>query len=299
MKKSIPLTLFLIILGTSVLAPVQAQDELVYVAVEPCRIVDTREAGGVITANNFRNFLVSGTLGELAVQGGKADCLDPKAGTGSKPLAISAYVIAVPTGESTSGVLTAYPSDQQPPPVGAGSTVNFVAGQAIGNTTNITLCDPAGSCPTDGEFAILARNTNQHVVVDVQGYFYPLSGDGQVAAGQWGGTGEGIYMDGTTSDISLVTAEVFQEEGSNFFYGTAQFTVSVGGNDPVTQGGQMSGHIQGNAIKGLFGGCITVAPDCFGAAIFDGKLTGDDLYGTVVDLNDGSTFTLTLQRTSP
>jgi len=300
MNKFTLFTLFLIINATIVVTPAQAQDELVYVAVPPCRIVDTRNAGGVIAANDFRNFRVSGTSGELAVQGGEADCLDPKAGTGSKPLAISAYVIAVPTSGSGSGVLTAYPSDQQPPPVGAGSTVNFVAGQAIGNTTNITLCDPAGSCPTDGEFAILARSTNQHVVIDVQGYFYPLNGgDGQIVAGQWGGTGEGIYMDGTTSVINPVTAEVFQEEGSNFFYGAAQFTVTVGDNDPDVQVGQMSGHIQGNAIKGLFGGCITVAPDCAGGAIFDGKVTGDDLYGTVVDLTDGSTFTLTLQRQSP
>jgi hypothetical protein len=270
---------------------------LVYVAVEPCRIVDTRGAGGVIAANNSRNFRVSGTVGELAVQGGESDCLDPKAGTGLQPLAVSAYIVAVPAPGSTNGVLTAYPSNLPPPPAGFGATVNFAASQVIGNTTNITLCNPAGSCPADGEFAILARNTPQHVVIDVQGYFYPLSGDDQVAAGQYEGTGQGIYMDGTTSVITDVTSDISQE--GNFIYGTAQFTVTVGVNDPVTQGGQLSGHIQGNAIKGLFGGCTGPAPECVGAAIFEGKLTGDELSGTVVDLRDGSTFTLTLQRTSP
>ena len=286
------------VIGLILSTHVHAQDDLVYVAVEPCRIVDTRNAGGVITANNFRNFRVSGTLGQLAVQGGTADCLDPKAGTGIKPLAIAAYVLAVPAVGSGSGVLTAYPSDQLPPPVGSGSTVNFAAQQIIGNTTNITLCNPTGSCPTDGEFAILARNTNQHVVIDVQGYFYPLSGgDGLVAAGQYVGTGQGIYMDGTTSEITDVTSNVSQD--GNFIYGTAAFTVRVGVNDPVMQGGQLSGHIQGDAIKGLFGGCTGPAPDCVGAAIFDGKLTGSELFVTVVDLSDGSTFTLTLQRTSP
>ena len=297
MNKSTLLTLLMIILGTTVLAPVQAQDELVYVAVEPCRIVDTRGAGGVIAANNSRNFRVSGTVGELAVQGGESDCLDPKAGTGLKPLAVSAYIVAVPAPGSTNGVLTAYPSNLPPPPAGFGATVNFAASQVIGNTTNITLCNPAGSCPADGEFAILARNTPQHVVIDVQGYFYPLSGDDQVAAGQYEGTGQGIYMDGTTSVITDVTSDISQE--GNFIYGTAQFTVTVGVNDPVTQGGQLSGHIQGNAIKGLFGGCTGPAPECVGAAIFEGKLTGDKLSGTVVDLRDGSTFTLTLQRTTP
>lgn len=182
MRISAFFSLFMIAFGLTGLSPAQAQDDLVYVAVKPCRIVDTREAGGVITANNFRNFRVSGSSGELAVQGGKTDCLDPKAGTGQKPLAISAYVIAVPSPGSDSGVLTAYPSDQQPPPVGAGSTVNFSAQKIIGNTTNITLCDPAGSCPTDGEFAILARSANQQVVIDVQGYFYPVNMNSEIVS---------------------------------------------------------------------------------------------------------------------
>lgn len=169
MKKSVLHVLLIIAFGVTALSPIRAED-LIYVAVDPCRIVDTREAGGAIIVNNFRNFLVSGTLGELSVQGGKADCLAPK--PEQKPYAISAYVIAVPAPGSTAGVLTAYPSDQLPPPVGAGSTVNFAAGQITGNTTNITLCE--SDCPTDGEFAVLARNTDEHVVVDIQGYFYPM-----------------------------------------------------------------------------------------------------------------------------
>ena len=81
--KNFPLfTLFMITLGSCLVTPVMAQDDLIYVPVDPCRIVDTRIAGGAITANTNRNFLVSGTLGELAVQGGQTDCLDPKAGTG-------------------------------------------------------------------------------------------------------------------------------------------------------------------------------------------------------------------------
>ena len=294
MKNLALLPLFVFVFGSTVFVPVNAEDDLLYVAVEPCRIVDTRNAGDAIPANTSRGFLASGTITELAAQGGTADCLNPRAG--SEPLAISAYVLA--TGGSTkNGVLTAFPAGDPDPAPGAGSTLNFAKGQIIGNTTNITLCDPTGAC-TAGDFAILARNTDQNVVVDVQGYFYPLSGgDGQVVAGQYEGTGQGIYMDGTTSVITDVTANVSQE--GTFIYGTAAFTVTVGVNDPVTQGGQLSGHIQGNAIKGLFGGCIGPAPACEGGAIFEGKLTSDELLGTVVDLTDGSTFTLTLQRTSP
>jgi len=166
----------LLVLGATTITPVEAKD-LVYSAVEPCRIVDTRKAGGAILANDFRNFRVSGALGELAVQGGTTECLHPKAAIGQVPLAIAVYVLAVPVRGSGPGVLTAYPSDKQPPPAGSGSTVNFGRGQVIGNTTIITLCDPSsGFCPANGEFAILARNTNQHIVVDVQGYFYAHKG---------------------------------------------------------------------------------------------------------------------------
>jgi hypothetical protein len=172
MKKMIPFV-SAAILTTTALGPAQAQEELIYVAVEPCRIVDTRKSTmGVINANTSRNFLVAGTAEEMAVQGGVADCLNPKGA--DSPAAISAYILAVPASSSTGrGVLTAYPSDLPLPPPGTGSTVNFTADGPIGNTTNVTVCND-GDCPSDGELAILARNTDEHVVVDVQGYFYPV-----------------------------------------------------------------------------------------------------------------------------
>jgi hypothetical protein len=169
MKKAFQVALFTTILIPTISTSLNAQ-ELIYVAVEPCRLVDTREAGGAIAADSRRNFFVSGTV--IGQGGNTGGCPAPE--QDSEPFAISAYVIAVPTPSSINGVLTAYPSNQPPPPPGTGSTVNFAAGQVIGNTTNITLCDPV-SCPRDGEFAILARNTSQHVVVDVQGYFYPAA----------------------------------------------------------------------------------------------------------------------------
>lgn len=153
---------------------VSAQDELIYVPVEPCRVADTRQSAvGVIDANTSRNFLVAGDAEELAAQGGEVDCLNPK-GT-EQPVAVTAYILAVPAETSTGrGVLTAYPADLPPPPSGSGSTVNFAEGQVIGNTTTVTVCSD-GKCPSDGELAVLARNTDEHVVIDVQGYFYPPS----------------------------------------------------------------------------------------------------------------------------
>ena len=177
MKKSLhSISIATLLAFTSI--PAQALDDgLVYVAVNPCRIVDTRSStGGAITAENFRNFRASGN--DLSGQGG-SNCPGPRPGT---PSAISAYVIAVPPGaNSGSGVLTAYPEGNPKPPVGAGSTVNFAANQTqgVGNTTTITLSDKA-------QFAVLARTVSQHVIVDVQGYFYPATGscsDDMVAVG--------------------------------------------------------------------------------------------------------------------
>ena len=167
----------------------QAQgDNLIYVAVEPCRLVETRpELGGAgpIPTSGTRNFLVYGT--DLSSQNGQAGgCEHPRAASGVEPLAISAYVVGVPTPTSGAGHLTAYPSGGTEPGNDS-ATVNYAAGQVNGNTTNVTLCDPAvTACPSDGQMAIKAFSTEQNVVIDVQGYFYPATGtcpDDMVAAG--------------------------------------------------------------------------------------------------------------------
>ncbi|NQX90013.1 MAG: hypothetical protein HRT77_15250, partial [Halioglobus sp.] len=64
----------------------------------------------------------------------------------------------------------------------AGSTVNFRKGQNIGNTTIVSLCRT--SCPIDGTLAIRSNFAEQHVAIDVQGYFYPQARSGYVWANQ-------------------------------------------------------------------------------------------------------------------
>jgi len=115
-------------------------------------------------------------------------------------------------------------------------------------------------------------------------------------AGMWEGTGQAMYMDGTTAVFTVDFASIYQE--GKFVYGDIQITTIVGENDPVTQPGQVSGHIQGNVLKGTFGGCLTVAPDCFGVSTLEGKITGKNkkISGTVIDLSDGSTGVVTMTR---
>jgi hypothetical protein len=172
--KKIVALIVISLFGGLFLSPAIAQDELIYVAVEPCRIVDTRKGGTAapVKANTSRNFLVSGTPGELFNQGGSQTTGCPAPKSGQKPAAIAAYIVAVPNASSVSGgILTAYPSDISQPAKGTAATVNFDKDQTIGNTTIVTVCDE--NCPADGELAILARNTDEDVVIDVQGYFYP------------------------------------------------------------------------------------------------------------------------------
>jgi len=168
----------LILLGTSLTGPVQAQEKLNYVAIEPCRIADTRKSSqGVINANTSRNFKVYGDAGDLAAQGGQVDCQNPESDSGAKPLAASVYIVAVPAESSSgNGIISAYPSNEAPPPRGEGATLNFPEDMVIGNTTIATLCNSdENSCPSEGRLGILVRDTNQHVVIDVQGYFYKSS----------------------------------------------------------------------------------------------------------------------------
>ena len=118
---------------------------------------------------------------------------------------------------------------------------------------------------------------------------------GPIITGVWAGAGQAMYVDGTSAEIVSVFAELYQE--GNFFSGLAVFEVTVGGVPQPTQFAQMSGHISGNAVTGVLGGCEGPAPDyCFGAAILEGKLSGNKLSGTVVDLSDGSTSVIILHR---
>jgi len=298
MKKSILLTLFAAILVPTAFSPAKAQDDLIYVPVQPCRIVDTRNAGDAITANTFRNFRVSGTVGELAVQGGESDCLDPKATSGLKPLAISAYVLAVPATSSTSGgVLTAYPSDQLPPPVGTGSTVNFAAGQVIGNTTNVTLCDeatlraPPSPCPTDGEFAVLARSTDEHVVIDVQGYFYPLNSDSpafRASTSSYDITASGSFTVTFAANGGETDPDNLFDPGTGVFTAPATgqyfftFSCSIENGNSVADGVIMGLSINGGSAFNLDNGAfIVVSP---------GLMDNQPLTtGGVVSLSEGDT----------
>ena len=224
---------------------VHAEDGLIYVPVEPCRIVNTRKGvAQPVTKNNFSNFLVSGTAGELFDQGGQQAGGCPAPRKGQKPAAIAAYVVAVPASSSSGGgVLTAYPSDQPQPPVGAAATVNFEQGKVVGNTTIISLCT-ANDCPADGQFAILARDTDEHVIVDVQGYFYPTNDNGDCSssdlAGNWQTFIAETSFGGASCKVQIDSAGTIQNGSCVATYGN---TNSVSGTLKIDSNCEVTGNI--------------------------------------------------------
>jgi len=126
---------------------------LQFVAVPPCRLVDTRMqygGGGPILGGTFQTF----NLPQLAQQKGCASL--------SSPAAYSLNVTAVPGGPL--GYLTIWPTGQDQPNV---STLNSVDGRVKANAAIV----PAGA---QGAVNVFVSNTTD-VVLDIDGYFAPAS----------------------------------------------------------------------------------------------------------------------------
>jgi hypothetical protein len=116
-----------------------SQADLVYTPVPPCRIVDTRNAGGIMAAGATRDFWVTGT--GFGSQGGvTGDCLVPFGP------ATAAMLNIVATSSAGPGNLQAWPYAGTVP---TASTLNYgsVSGLvSIANGIAVTLCDPSVSC---------------------------------------------------------------------------------------------------------------------------------------------------------
>ncbi len=128
---------------------------LQFVAISPCRIVDTRNANGTfggppIPGNNSRSFpLTEG---------------DNPCGIPSNAIAYSVNVTVVP--QTTLGYLTIWPTGEGQPIV---STLNSLDGRIKANAAII----PAGT--PNGSVSVYVTNTT-NVVLDINGYFTTSDG---------------------------------------------------------------------------------------------------------------------------
>lgn len=129
--------------------------DMAYTPVPPCRILDTRIAGGAFNPGTRREFYVYGSLG---FQGG-SNCFSPN----GEPGAVHLYIVSVPV--AGQGNFAAFPANLSP----SGSVLNYRAGvQNIGNAATIKTYDNIG--PPEIEFE--NRFGVSHLVVDVLGYYH-------------------------------------------------------------------------------------------------------------------------------
>lgn len=131
--------------------------DLVFTPIAPCRIVDTRLAGGVIAANSERAFIGSGEP-SYTFQGGSAtDC----GLSGQVPGAIALNVTVVTP--AAGGFATVYTFGTTRP---LAASVNFSAGAVVNNAIITQTPDPQQS----SDFVIYSLAA-AHYVVDIVGYF--------------------------------------------------------------------------------------------------------------------------------
>jgi hypothetical protein len=139
--------------------------DYVFTPVEPCRIVDSRLAGGAFGPGERRDFNV---YGSVASQGGAADCPSPK----GEPRGVHINVTVVPmSGKGNFGV---FPANVSPK---LASLINYVAGvQNIANAASVKTYYSIGS----DEIGVINRNGTAHLIIDVMGYYYEKPGGGSI-----------------------------------------------------------------------------------------------------------------------
>jgi hypothetical protein len=136
--------------------------DLTYTPLYPCRILDTRVAGGPIGANQSRAFNALTTPGgNFTAQGGAGhDC---QSLTSSEASAVVINVTAVaPAG---SGYATVFPYGFARP---ATSSLNYTAGAIVNNTVITRIPSPINS----KDFTLYSFAASDYVV-DIVGYFAP------------------------------------------------------------------------------------------------------------------------------
>ena len=159
MKKTILSITAMLTLATSAFAEIGSLSaDLVFTPVTPCRIVDTRNAGGTIAANTARGFKAWSATG-FAAQGGSATPCGIPQNTNVAALELN-LVAVLPAG---AGYITAYPSNVAQP---TASTLNYVAGDIVANGAAVKVSQ--ASLATDWTVYTFATT---HFVADVTGYY--------------------------------------------------------------------------------------------------------------------------------
>lgn len=132
--------------------------DLVFVPVPPCRILDTRVAGGAIAANTTRGFDVT-AVSNYSFQGGANN----NCGVGDKGSFAAAVINFTVVTPAAAGYITAFPLGGTQP---LAATVNYTAGDIRGNLATVALDQGASA----NEMTVYTF-AQTHLVADIVGYF--------------------------------------------------------------------------------------------------------------------------------
>ncbi len=197
--------------------------EAVFTPIAPCRLVDTRSAGGKIGVGQQRAYDVRGTGATFAAQGGLG-------GGCGIPAAATAVEVTVTAAETDgSGFLRVFPG-AEPNATFLNSTSTFNAS----NTGTVTICGATGGiCVVNSDIRVKNYSAPTHVIIDVQGYFQQQMGahvgsNGTLGRNSRGSSSErsgvGTYQVRFDRDIS---ACVYSANIGTAAAGTANGFVSV------------------------------------------------------------------------
>lgn len=144
----------------------ETNNDLVFMPVTPCRIIDTRVAGGAISGNTVRHFDVT-AVSNYSFQGGDGSDCGGVGAAGSFAAAMINFTVVTP---DAAGYITAFPFLATQP---LAATVNYGAGDIRGNLAVVKLDQGASA----NELSVYTFATT-HLVADIAGYFInPVLGE--------------------------------------------------------------------------------------------------------------------------
>jgi hypothetical protein len=142
-------------------------NDLLFVPLPPCRIIDTRSSsGGKMAAGETRNFQVAGTT-EFGPQGGTLGGCGVPAGS-AEPAAAAIMVNLVAVDPAGKGNLAAWAFGQPAP---SAASINYALLNPAMNIANGLIVPIAGTNLATADLSIRASFSPVHVVADVTGYF--------------------------------------------------------------------------------------------------------------------------------
>jgi hypothetical protein len=183
-----------------------------YVPVTPCRIVDGRQALGVIPAGGNRSYEVRGTTG-FVPQGGKSG------GCGIPTYATAVTFTVTVVNPGGSGFLRAWPQGLSEPNA---TLMNYVGGVSQTTTAPITL----GAASESKDIRFKAYGNDAMLVIDVQGFYAPqirgrVEIDGSLTSStsrilSSSKTGTGIYQVNVDRDVLGCAASATPDGSGNY-----------------------------------------------------------------------------------